>query len=216
MVYWHISFAGKERKSDMRIKVLLFDLGGVLVEFIGIKRMAELTENRITQDELSRRWIFSEFVRLYESGRCSTETFAAGIIKELGMDITPGEYIKEFPSFVKGFFPGAVELLQAIKPNYTLACLSNINAVHWHGLCERVSIEKYFHHNFLSFEMGKLKPDLETYAHVIEKLGCTPSEIGFFDDNEVNVQGGINAGMRAYKVSGFKDLREKLKTLNLW
>ena len=131
------------------------------------------------------------------------------------MDISPDEYIREFPFFVKGFFPGAIELLQAIKPNYTLACLSNTNTVQWDGLCERISIDKYFQYNFLSFEIGELKPDSEIYEYAIEKLDCAPDEIAFFDDNEANVRAGINAGMRAYRVLGFEDLKNKMEGLNL-
>lgn len=201
--------------NGMRIKIILFDIGGTLVEFAGIKRMIELMEDKITTDEFSRRWANSKYVKLYESGQCSTATFADGVVKELNMDIVPGDYIEEFPFFVKDFFPGAIELLRTIKPNYTLACLSNINSVQWNGLCERISIDEYFHYNFLSFEMGKLKPDSGTYTYVIEKLNCNPNEIAFFDDNEANVNAGINAGMNAYRVLNFIDLRDKLETLNL-
>jgi len=197
------------------IKIILFDIGGVLVEFAGIKRMIELMGNKATPDELSRRWIYSEYVKLYESGKCDTETFADGVVKELNMDITPEDYIKEFPFFVKGFFPGAAELLQELKPKYRIACLSNTNLIQWNGLCERVLIDKYFHHNFLSFEIGKVKPDPEIYAYVIEKLECAPDEIVFFDDNEVNVQAGLNAGMNSYRVLDFNDLRNKMEILKI-
>ena len=199
----------------MKIKTILFDIGGVLVEFAGIKRLIELMGNNIMPDELSRRWANSEYVKLYESGKCCTTIFANGIVKELNMNITPENFIAEFTFFTKDFFPGAVELLQTIKPKYTLACLSNTNIVQWNGLCERISIDKYFHYNFLSYDIGKLKPDIEIYKYAIGKLGCNPDEIAFFDDNEANVKAGINSGMNAYKVLNFNDLKEKFKILNL-
>lgn len=199
----------------MNIKTILFDIGGVLVEFAGIKRLIELMGNKITPDELSKRWINSEYVKLYESGQCNTTTFANGIVKELDMDISPENFINEFILFTKDFYPGAIELLQELKSNYTLACLSNTNPAQWNGLCERISIDKYFHHIFLSYEIGKLKPNLETYRYVIEKLGYHPDEIDFFDDNEANVQAGINAGINSYRVLNFNDLKNKMETLNL-
>ena len=52
----------------MKIKTILFDIGGVLVEFAGIKRMIGLMGNKITSDELSRRWADSKYVKFYESG----------------------------------------------------------------------------------------------------------------------------------------------------
>jgi putative hydrolase of the HAD superfamily len=199
----------------MSIKIILFDLGGVLVELAGLKRMAELTRAKITPDELARRWAASEYVGLYESGKCSTEIFAEGIVKELDMEITPEDFIGEFPLYAKDFFPGVVELLQELNPKYTLACLSNTNIIQWTGLCERISIDEYFQHSFLSYEIGKMKPEREIYAFAIAKLGCSPDEIVFFDDSEANVQAAVKAGMNAHRVLDFNDLKDKMKTLNL-
>ena len=169
----------------------------------------------ITHDELSRRWLYSEYVRLYESGGCSTEIFAEGVVKELNMDITPDDFIAEFPLYAKDFFPGVTELLQELEPRYTLACLSNTNIIHWMSLRERISIDKYFKYNFLSYEIGLLKPELEIYEYAIEKLGCNPYEIIFFDDNEANVQAALKAGMNSHKVRDFEDLKDKMKILKL-
>ena len=195
----------------MNIKIILFDIGGVLVELVGAKRLIELMGGNITKDELSRRWLDSEYVRLYESGRCETEIFAKGVVKELNINITPEDFIGEFALYAKDFFPGAVELLQKLKTKYTIACLSNTNTAHWTSLCERISIDKYFDYTFLSHEIGKLKPELGIYTYTIEKLGCSPGEIIFFDDTEINVQAALKAGMNAHWVLNFNDLKEKMK-----
>jgi putative hydrolase of the HAD superfamily len=206
----------KERSvNSVKIKTILLDIGGVLVEFAGIKRLIELMGNKITPDELSRRWAASEYVKLYESGKCDTTIFANGIIKELDMHILPEDFIAEFVLFTKDFFPGAIALLQALKQKYTLACLSNTNIVQWNGLCDRILIDKYFHYNFLSYETGKLKPEIDAYSYAVGKLGCEPDEIAFFDDNDINVKSAINIGINAYKVFDFNDMKEKLKSLNL-
>ena len=201
--------------KGIKIKTLLFDIGGVLVEYIGVNRMIELTGEKITPDEFGERWIKSKYLKQYEIGGCDAETFAEGAVKEFGMDISPGDFIRAFPFFAKGFYPGAEELLRAVRPKYTLACLSNTNVLQWNSMRDRFSIDKYFHYNFLSFETGVLKPDPEAYAYVIKKLGCGPDEIAFFDDNEANIQAGINAGIKAYRVLDFNDLKDNLQTLNL-
>lgn len=199
----------------MNVKVILFDIGGVLVELAGVKRLIELMGGKITHDELSKRWSYSEYVRLYESGKCSTETFAKGVVRELDMDISPDDFIGEYPLYAKDFFPNAAELLRELAPKYTLACLSNTSIAHWTSLRERISIDKYFRHSFLSYEIGLLKPELAIYTYVIEKLGCRPDEIIFFDDNEENIRAALKAGMNAYRVTGFEDLKEKLGLLDL-
>ena len=160
-------------------------------------------------------YIAFTFFRRGESGKCSTEIFAAGIVKEFDMEITSEDFIGEFPLYAKDFFPGVTELLQELNPKYTLACLSNTNIIQWTGLCERISINKYFQHSFLSYEIGIMKPEREIYTHTIEKLGCSPNEIVFFDDSEANVQAAVKIGMNAHKVLDFNDLKDKMKTLHL-
>ncbi|MCL2517462.1 MAG: HAD family phosphatase [Oscillospiraceae bacterium] len=199
----------------MKIKTILLDIGGVLVDLTGVKRLLNLIGNKLTRAEIDKRWADSENIKLYETGKLTTNEFANGFVKEFNIDITPEDFIAEFPLYAKGFFPGVIELLQKLKQNYTLACLSNTNPVQWNSLCERISIDKYFHHIFLSYEMGILKPDIETYTFVIEKLNCNPDEIVFFDDNEANVQACIDSGMNAYRVSGFDNLKSNLEILNL-
>jgi putative hydrolase of the HAD superfamily len=66
-----------------------------------------------------------------------------------------------------------------------------------------------------SYEIGLLKPEIEIYEYAIGKLSCNPDEIVFFDDNEANVQTAIKAGMNAYKVTGFEDLKDKMGILSL-
>ena len=199
----------------MNIKVILFDIGGVLVELAGAKRLIELMGGNITHEELSKRWFHSEYVRLYESGQCSTDIFAEGVVRELDMDISPDDFISEFPLYVKDFFPGVTELLRELAPKYTLACLSNTSIAQWTSLRERILINQYFRHSFLSYEIGLLKPELGIYTYTIEKLSCRPDEIIFFDDNDANVQTALKSGMAAYRVAGFEDLKDKMSIVNL-
>ena len=199
----------------MTIKVILLDVGGVIVELAGVEGLVKLIGGGLPHDVVSRLWAESESVKKYESGLCDTSDFIPSFIQEFKLNISPGDFVKEFGLYVRGFFPGAVELLQMLKPRYTLACLSNTSLLHWNSLCERTSIESYLHHVFLSYEMKLLKPDPGAYSYVIDKLGCLPNEIAFFDDNEANVQAGLESGMNAYRVFGAAELKEKLESLGL-
>jgi hypothetical protein len=52
-------------------EVILFDLGGVLIELSGISTMLAWIGPTMTIEELWRRWLTSPGVRLFESGRIS-------------------------------------------------------------------------------------------------------------------------------------------------
>ena len=197
------------------MKVILIDLGGVLVDVVSSRRLGELIGGHMTPDEVSRRWAQSESLRLFESGLCDRDTFAVAAIRELNLDITQEKFLDEFALFLKGLYPGAAELLRSIPVDYALACLTDTNALQWDSLCERFSIDKYFRHHFLSYRIGCVKPDARVYRHVIDHLGCDPGEIVYFDDNAANIEAGLAAGLGAHRVVGVAELAHRLRALGI-
>jgi len=65
-----------------RPDVLLFDLGGVLVENVGFDRLNALLPKPMSIHELKGRWLASEAVRAFEVGACSSEMFASALVDE--------------------------------------------------------------------------------------------------------------------------------------
>jgi putative hydrolase of the HAD superfamily len=56
------------------IRVLLFDMGGVLVELRGVEVMLEWLDNTLTADELLAQMAAPEPVRKFETGRIGAES----------------------------------------------------------------------------------------------------------------------------------------------
>ena len=54
----------------MHPSVLLFDLGGVLIENVGFERFNALLSSPIPLEELKTQWLASPAVRSFETGRC--------------------------------------------------------------------------------------------------------------------------------------------------
>jgi len=52
--------------------------------------------------------------------------------------------------------------------------------------------------NFFSFELGMNKPDVRIYGAVVAKLGATPGQCVFLDDNRDNVEGAEAVGLTAF------------------
>jgi putative hydrolase of the HAD superfamily len=195
--------------------VLLFDLGGVLIELAGVDRMLELTAHALSVDELWVRWLASEGVRQFESGRSNPEDFAAAILAEFGLPIGAAQFLEEFTAWPKGVFPGSYELLQTLSASYRLACLSNTNALHWSRICDEMGLLRYFDAGFASHLIGLMKPDAEIFQHVIEQLGCPPERILFLDDNRLNIESARSAGMTAHRVAGLAEVTALLRTVGV-
>ncbi|MGI5898936.1 MAG: HAD family hydrolase [Christensenellales bacterium] len=203
----------------MKDRIILLDLGGVLIEVVSAQRLYTLAQGAIDYDEIAERWAKSRYLRLFESGLCSRDEFARGIMKELRLEetgLSADEFMAEFDLFLKGFYPGAEKLLKVLAiSGLTLACLTDTNPSQWESLRKRTRIDKHFEHCFLSYEIGRRKPDALVYRHVTDALGVSPEEILYFDDREENVRAGEQAGMKSFRVEGVGGLRKRLNSLCL-
>lgn len=194
------------------IEIVLFDLGGVLIEFRGVSSMGELAGIE-SDDELWRRWLGCPWVRSFERGRCSAEDFATGMVSEWDLRIGPQEFLSAFTSWPRGPLPGAEALVRSVGEKVPAGCLSNTNALHWEvGLSRWPTILDAFDFRFLSHELGMLKPDPEVFDHVARVLPARPSRVLFLDDNVVNVDAAADAGFAAAHVNGVADANQALVT----
>jgi HAD superfamily hydrolase (TIGR01509 family) len=195
--------------------VILFDLGGVLIELTGVERMLELCNHSFSADELWTRWLTSEGVRQFETGRSDPDAFGTAMLEEFGLSIAAAQFLEEFTAWPKGVFPGSFELLEQLSASYRLACLSNTNALHWPRVCDEMGLARYFEFTFASHLVGMLKPDVEIFHHVIDQLGCPPARILFLDDNQLNIASARVAGIVARRVAGLAEVHTALAELGV-
>lgn len=180
-----------------------------MIEVPGIDAMMELT-GIPTAEEVWRRWLTCRWVRAFESGDCSEQEFAVGLIDDWGLPITAGELLEAFQEWVTVPIIGAEKLVSDTRAVVPVGCLSNTNAAHWDRQLGNGPLAEMFDHVFLSFRMGKLKPDPETYEHVKATLGLPAERILFLDDNEINVEAAAATGIRAMRAAGVDEARARL------
>lgn len=181
------------------IGAVLFDMGGVLVE---LGPLDELLGSTMDGEEFWPRWLASPSVRGLESGRCSVEDFADGLVTELDLTIDANEVIERFVAFPRGLYPGAVEVVASVPPGVATGVLSNTNPLHWDHQVDASTIRNLCQYAFLSYRLGAVKPDRAIYDLVATELDMEPGRILFIDDNQINVDGARAAGWRAEVAKG--------------
>lgn len=196
-----------------RSEVLLFDLGGVLLDFVGIESLHALTGGRFELEEIRRRWPESPALRKFETGKSSGLEFARDFTAEWELAIDPPAFLEMFTSWTRGPLDGAIALLESLDGRFTLACLTNINAAYWLRIRDDMGFGRLFRKCYASHEIGLLKPDAGIYRHVVEDLGRRPAEIVFFDDTIANVEAARALGINAHHVCGVAALRDQLADL---
>jgi len=196
------------------IDVVLFDLGGVLVDPGGVEPMRVLS-GLASDEEVWARWLSCRWVRRFERGGCSSEEFAAGVVVDWGLDLEPGAFLAEFESWPGHAFPGALDLVGAVGRAVPVGYLSNTNSVQWFAHYDGTPLVDAFAYRFLSFELGMVKPDHEIFLTVAERLPAPPARVLFIDDNAVNVEGAAAVGFVARQARGVDQARAILSASGL-
>jgi glucose-1-phosphatase len=193
------------------VKVVLFDVGGVLVQLSGVATVLGWVADRWTPAELWRRWLHSPAVRAFETGRTDATTFAADLVAELELGVEPALFLESFAGWPTGLYPGTRELLDRIPAHVTRALLSNSNALHWPRVEGEFGLGELIEHRFVSHLTGRIKPDRDSFEHVVSSLGCDAASVFFLDDNLMNVEAAREAGMQGAVAVGIEQAEQALR-----
>lgn len=188
--------------SSNHIRLILFDVGGVLIELSGIPMFLRWVENRITVEQMYTFWLTSPIVRAFETGKIGADLFGEQLIAELRLPVSKEEFVRSLSIWGQRVLPGAMQLVQRLPPHYLRATLCNTNAVHWPNVLEHRELLSGFDHHFASHLTGKIKPDPDAFEHVLATLACQPTETVFVDDSRLNVEAAQRIGIRAFQVKG--------------
>lgn len=192
-------------------KVLLFDLGGVVVPWVGMEALAAF--NGLTRAEVSDRFDGSEIFRAFERGHASHAEFADELRRLF--DLPDSDVPKLWNSWVKPPFPGVLNALADLKTRFTTACLSNTNDLHWTHLNAMFSTSDSFHHAFASHEIREAKPDAASYLLPLERMGVSAKDVWFFEDTTANVEAARALGIQTFQVNRAEGVMPVFQELGL-
>ena len=210
------------------IKVLLFDLGGVVIDIDPKKTILELKKISSNTDtefkELDYRFEtfnsdLSKLFNAYEKGEISDQFFRDGL-RSAGKFYFDDEKIDKIWNLViVKIHSDILELILQLKRKYSIMILSNTNSIHknyFDKLCIDLhgkTFEKLFDKVFYSFELKCRKPDKKIYDKVVEESKYLPKEIMFFDDMIENLIECKKMGISTYHVKSTLELKSFLSNL---
>lgn len=201
---------GGRLRTPERIRVVLFDVGGVLVELVGTPMLLSWAGIQLSPDSVWERWLTSPTVRAFETGRISASEFSVRLIREMKLAVKPDELLEQFVKWPRGLYPETLELINSIPERYIKATLSNCNCLHWPRIMNEMGLGEMFDFHFASHLTGKIKPDEDAFMQVIHRTGCSPSEILYLDDNRLNTETAERLEITAVQVNGAKQARDVL------
>jgi glucose-1-phosphatase len=196
-----------------KIKNIIFDLGGVLLNINPLLSLLELEKiSGISQGELILELASEQIFEKFDTGRLNPAEFRRDLCKILNRNVSDSEIDRIWNKLLLDIPPHRVKLLQELKNNYKVFMLSNTNSIHFeHYTREFLEIYGFnlvdlFDRVFVSHEIGIHKPDAGIYTFVLEHANLDATETVFFDDSSTNIEAAELLGIRGIQITDGRDV----------
>ncbi|MCL3849679.1 MULTISPECIES: HAD family phosphatase [Parabacteroides] len=206
-----------------KIKNIVFDLGGVLIDLShdqAVRRFEEIGVVDAAQllDPYEQKGIFLEV----ENGMITADEYCQKLREHTGKDLSYEEIKHAWLGFIVDVPQYKLDHLLKLREHYNVYLLSNTNPIIQEGWARTDQfsaagrpIGDYFDKMYTSYEVGVTKPDRKIFDYMIADSGLIPSETLFVDDAKSNVEVGRSLGFQTYQPANGEDWREAVdKILN--
>jgi putative hydrolase of the HAD superfamily len=196
-------------------RVLVFDLGKVIVEFSVEKACLQIAgvAGGVSASAV-RSFLFEDGLEYrFEAGEFKFAQLHHLFEQKFGLAINPYK-LKQAAADIFTPIPRTIELLKILRENHSneipMVLLSNTNEVHWEFIENNWGVSKLFDHLVLSYEVRSLKPEEKIYRSVLEKTGVDARDCFFVDDIQANVDAAKHLGFDATLFTEPEKLRRDL------
>ena len=206
------------------IKALYFDLDHTLWDFeqnsaLAFKALFKQYDIGLELDSFLNVYIPNNIAywRLYREGKIDKEKLRYERLKTvfdllnynasdaLIFDMADA-YIQTLPEY-NTLFPGAISILETLKPHYALHMITNGFKDVQHYKMKNSGLLPYFETITDSYSVGKKKPDPEIFNHALKVGGVRSSEAVMIGDSlEADIEGALSVGMHAVHFMPLKQI----------
>jgi glucose-1-phosphatase len=189
-----------------KIKNLLFDLGGVLLNIDYNKTADAFKKLGVHQfDELYSQSAANDLFEALETGIISEDDFYTNIQQYCQPSTTKHQIETAWNAILLNFRIDSLEYLDRLKEKYNIYLLSNTNSIHLKAFNKifeeetgKHGLDNYFIKAYYSHKIKQRKPYPSTYQFVLNDAGINAEETLFIDDSIVNIEGAKETGLQVH------------------
>jgi putative hydrolase of the HAD superfamily len=198
------------------IKVILFDLGNVILPFNHYQIAEKLSRFSQRKEFQDPQKIFSYLfdfekgsVNGYEVGEVSSFQFFKSLKEYLHLSLSFEEFIPIWNDiFIEN--KEVSEIIRSLKGKKRLGLISNTNPLHFDYILSKFSVIHIFDKWILSHEVGFKKPDVHIFQKAMEWASVEPGKILLIDDMKKHVEVAVSLGMKGIHFISAQQLNDEL------
>lgn len=201
----------------MRINTIIFDLGGVLIDW-----NPEYLYRKLISDETERNWFFSnvcthEWNEEQDGGRSIAAANQLLINKYPDHQFLIEAYYSRWTEMLGGEISDTVKILSDLKVSgrFKLYALTNWSAETFPIALNIFEFLHWFDGRLVSGEENTRKPFADFYELLLSKFNIDRTTAIFIDDNKRNIDAAEALGIKSIHFQSPSDLLVKLKELNI-
>jgi 2-haloacid dehalogenase len=201
----------------MKINTVIFDLGGVLIDW-----NPRYVYRTIFKSEEEIDWFFEnvathDWNENQDAGYPIAKATEELVARHPEWESQIRAYYGRWEEMLGGPIPETVEILKELKqiPGVRTFALTNWSAETFHVALDRYEFLHWFDGRLVSGEERTRKPFPEFYQRLIDKFSIDPSKALFIDDNLRNIIAAEVFGIRGIHYHDPVQLKEELKKYSL-
>ena len=162
-------------------KTIVFDLGGVLIEWDRRALFRKLFNDVNELDYFLTEVCTMEWNSQLDQGMSFEKVVEERILEFPGYAPQIQAYFERWEEMIPGSIPGAVKILKELKDaGYPLAVLSNWSAETFPKVWDRFEFLGWFNPIVISGEVGLIKPGSEIFQYLLNKINKAWAANGIF------------------------------------
>ena len=192
-----------------KIKNILFDLGGVILDIDESIVYQELGKLGINVSELAQSKEFMDTLSKFDIGVYTAPTFRKKVKAMLGLEkMTDQKFDSLWNAMLLDIPRERIAAIEQVKKHYKIFLMSNTNEIHYDLYIRDLQLrfgynefDELFNKSYFSFDIHLEKPDSRFFELILDHEHLLPEETLFIDDTAANIKAAKALGIHTYHIS---------------
>ena len=181
----------------MTVRLVMFDLGGVLVRRQPERIVAAVAKDtKLPADRLRQELAGSKWIDQFELGQIGPRQLHEALAGSLNLPWTFEQFVAAWNGILSEN-TDTTWMLESLRSRYKLLVLSNTNVLHDEHIRQSWPVFAQVHYWIASYQVGLRKPEPQIYELALQRADIPPEAAVYVDDTEEFVLAARRLGLKA-------------------